>query len=276
MTEHHRARKRFGQHFLADDSILQQMTRLIAPDANQQVLEIGPGQGVLSQYIAPRVAKFDVVELDRDLIPGLQRLFSGQDHVTIHQADALKFSLRSLFDLGSPQRLGENTSARKIRVIGNLPYNISTPLLFHLFEEIELIEDMHFLLQKEVVDRICAKPNSSSYGRLSVMTQFYCHSSSLLQVPPQAFKPPPKVDSAVVRMIPHAQAPIAVNNVLAFSAFVAQAFSARRKTLRNVFKTSLSQADFESAQIDSQRRAETLSLAEFGRLYHCSEAANPG
>jgi len=266
MPEHHRARKRFGQHFLADPHILQQITQIIAPGAGQHVLEIGPGQGVLTLPLAAAVARLDAVELDRDLVPLLQQRCAGFAQVHIHQADALKFSPRSLIDAAA-------SNVRKLRVVGNLPYNISTPLLFHLFESIDIIEDMHFLLQKEVVDRICASPGGHNYGRLSVMTQYFCHSESMLAVPPLAFKPPPKVDSAVVRMIPHATAPVTVSDVAAFSGFVAQAFSARRKTLRNVLKAHLNPADFEQAQIDSQRRAETLTLEEFARLFQLSHSA---
>ena len=266
MPEFHQPRKRFGQHFLADPTILQQIVHIIAPGPGQHLLEIGPGQGVLTLRLAGAVAQLDAVELDRDLIAPLQRACAAFGNVRIHQADALKFSPRSLL-------ASADQPLRKLRVVGNLPYNISTPLLFHLFESIDIIEDMHFLLQKEVVDRICAAPGSGSYGRLSVMTQYYCHSSSMLVVPPQAFKPPPKVDSAVVRMIPHARPPVAVDDIAAFSAFVAQAFSARRKTLRNVLKAQLSREDFEQAQIDSQRRAETLSLQEFASLFQCHRGA---
>jgi len=264
MTEQHRARKRFGQHFLADSRVLSQIASIIAPAADQHLLEIGPGQGVLTQLLAGSVARLDAVELDRDLIPYLQRLASHYDNLHIHQADALQFSPRALL---ASDHSEASASARKIRVVGNLPYNISTPLLFHLFESIDIIEDMHFLLQKEVVDRICAAPATSSYGRLSVMTQYYCDSEALLEVPPHAFKPPPKVDSAVVRMVPHRQMPVAIDDIAAFSAFVAQAFSARRKTLRNVLKTQLTKEDFAEAQVDSQRRAETLSLEEFAALF---------
>jgi len=254
----HRARKRFGQHFLADVTILQHMVALIAPAAEQHLLEIGPGQGVLTKVLAPAVARLDAVELDRDLIPMLQRDCSAYAHVHIHQGDALNFS---------PRSLPLTSASGKLRIVGNLPYNISTPLLFHLFDFIDIIEDMHFLLQKEVVDRICAQPGSADYGRLSVMTQYYCRNMNLLAVPPQAFKPPPKVESAVLRMIPHATAPVMVGDVHGFSTFVAQAFSARRKTLRNVMRNALSDSDFVHADIDSQRRAETLSLSEFAALF---------
>lgn len=256
MAEAHRPRKRFGQHFLRDSRVLQQIAALINVKATDHVLEIGPGQGVLTDLLAPIAGRLDAVELDRDLIQHLTERYRDLPQVHIHQGDALVFPLRELAPAG-----------QKMRVLGNLPYNISTPLLFRLFDLLDVIQDMHFLLQKEVVDRLCAQPGSASYGRLSVMAQYYCQNVSLLEVPPQAFNPPPKVDSALVRLLPRPQAPVTVSDVAQFSAFVAQAFSARRKTLRNVLKAYLSAADFESVAVDPGRRAETLSLDEFAKLF---------
>jgi len=196
----HKARKRFGQNFLHDPQVIQRIVNSIRPRAGQTMVEIGPGEGALTRELLPILGQLDVVELDRDLIPLLQSACTQLGELRIHQADALKFDFCQL----SP-------GPAQLRVVGNLPYNISTPLLFHLLGMSHCIEDMHFMLQKEVVERITAGPGSGQYGRLSVMLQFHCESEMLFTVGPGAFRPAPKVDSAVVRLIPHRQPPVAVD-----------------------------------------------------------------
>lgn len=257
----HRAKKRFGQHFLADPMVVQNIVCAIHPRQNEHMVEIGPGLGVLTEALLPLVGILEAVELDRDLAPKLKTRFLPLGNFILHAGDALKFDFSAL-----------RRGSEKLRVVGNLPYNISTPLLFHLFAQIESIKDMHFMLQKEVVDRLCATPNQSAYGRLSVMAQYFCQCESLLYVPPTAFSPPPKVDSAVLRLTPHEQRPCLIGNgtpesIEEFSRFVALAFSQRRKTLRNTLKSVLNAEEFESCGIDPGRRAETLSLQEFACLY---------
>ena len=252
----HRTKKRFGQHFLADPMIVQSIVYAIHPQRDDRIVEIGPGMGVLTEALLPLSGTLDAIELDRDLAPKLNTHYLPLGNFTLHANDALKFDFAALCKGGE-----------KLRVVGNLPYNISTPLLFHLFDQIESIKDMHFMLQKEVVDRLCASPNQSDYGRLSVMAQYYCQCENLLAVPPSAFSPPPKVDSAVIRLTPHAKRPVTLDNVEDFSRFVALAFSQRRKTLRNTLKSLLDSNDFESCGVDQARRAETLNLQEFACLY---------
>lgn len=218
------------------------------------MVEIGPGEGVLTRELLPRLGNLDVVELDRDLIPRLQSMCAGLGELHIHQADALKFDFCSL----SP-------GPHQLRVVGNLPYNISTPLLFHLLDNNQCIGDMHFMLQKEVVERITAQPGNGHYGRLSVMLQYYCATELLFTVGPGAFRPAPRVDSAVIRLTPHASPPVDVDPAQ-LGQLVRRAFSQRRKTLRNNLKGLLDTAMIESAGIDPGLRPERLSLVEFARL----------
>ena len=257
----HRPRKRFGQHFLCDEHYIERLVDSIAPKAGQRLVEIGPGQGALTRPLLARVDQLDVVELDRDLIPGLRALAhscgSGTHTLTIHEADALKFDFCPLVE-GMPKP--------KLRVVGNLPYNISTPLLFHLTRQLACIEDMHFMLQKEVVERITAPAGGGSYGRLTVMLSYYCQSEYLFTVPPGAFQPPPRVDSAIVRLIPHASPPADVGDTQVFAELVNQAFSQRRKTLRNSLKNLLDASAIESAGVDPTLRPECLSLSQFAAL----------
>jgi 16S rRNA (adenine1518-N6/adenine1519-N6)-dimethyltransferase len=250
----HRPRKRFGQNFLHDPAVIHRIVEAIQPATGQAMVEIGPGECALTRELLPRLGRLDVVELDRDLIPRLQSTCSGLGELRIHQTDALKFDFCSL----SP-------GPHQLRVVGNLPYNISTPLLFHLLDNNQCIRDMHFMLQKEVVERITAQPGNGHYGRLSVMLQYYCATEMLFTVGPGAFRPAPKVDSAVIRLTPHTSPPVDVDPAQ-LSQLVRRAFTQRRKTLRNNLKGLLDTAMIESAGIDPGLRPERLSLVEFARL----------
>ncbi len=250
----HIARKRFGQNFLQDHGIISHIIGSIEAQPNEHWVEIGPGQGALTEPLLKLGVKLDVVELDRDLVALLKHKFQHQDHLQIHSADALRFDFSAL------------ATGEKLRVIGNLPYNISSPLLFHLMQFTHLIKDMHFMLQKEMVDRMADLPDGADYGRLSVMLQYHCRIESLFNVPPQAFRPVPRVDSAVVRLIPHNPLPYVANDYLFFAELVKQAFSQRRKTLRNCLKQICLPEYFVAAGIDPQWRAEVLSVADFVRL----------
>jgi 16S rRNA (adenine1518-N6/adenine1519-N6)-dimethyltransferase len=251
----HTPRKRFGQNFLHDHNIIYNIIASIQAKPDQHWIEIGPGQGALTQPLLDQGVNLDVVELDRDLVALLKHKFKQYPKLEIHSADALRFDFSSLAGEGE-----------KLRVIGNLPYNISTPLMFHLLDNAYCIEDMHFMLQKEVVDRICAVPGSKKYGRLSVMMQYYCLPELLFDVPPESFDPVPQVMSAIVRLVPHKQPPVVVNDLAKLNRVVTQAFSQRRKTLRNSLKKLIEEADIEALGIDPAMRAENISLAEFASL----------
>ena len=215
----HRARKRFGQHFLVDPGVISAITDAIAAKAGDRIIEIGPGQGALTGRLARSGCEFHAIELDRDLAARLRSEFAQADNVTIHEADALAFDFASLGD--------------ELRVVGNLPYNISTPLLFHLLQYRERLVDMHFMLQKEVVDRMAAEPGSKAYGRLTIMLGVHFDVEALFDVGREAFDPPPDVLSSVVRLLPLPAGTYEVNDELRFAELVAQAFSQRRKTIRN-------------------------------------------
>ncbi|MGR0278001.1 16S rRNA (adenine(1518)-N(6)/adenine(1519)-N(6))-dimethyltransferase RsmA [Marinomonas dokdonensis] len=248
----HKARKRFGQNFLHDHGIIRRIVACIGPKKGQRIVEIGPGKGALTEGIISVTERMDVVELDRDLIPILKvNLFRYPD-LTVHEADAMKFDFASLA-----------TDDQAIRVVGNLPYNISTPLIFHLLSQAEVIEDMHFMLQKEVVDRLAARPGDSLYGRLSVMAQYYCSVESLFIVGPESFDPAPKVDSAIVRMTPHRTMPYQVADIKKLEDMVRIGFHQRRKTLRNNYKGVLDNDDFENLNIDPSLRPERLDVEDF-------------
>lgn len=245
----HQARKRFGQNFLNDQSVITDIVRVINPQPSDALVEIGPGLGALTQPLLTEINQLTAIELDRDLIERLQNL-ADADRLTLLNADALQFDFSSL------------ASEHKLRIVGNLPYNISSPLLFHLLHQLDSIQDMHFMLQKEVIDRIVAEPSTRTYGRLSVMFQHYCDAEPLLEVPPDAFSPPPKVQSAVVRLTPLSVA----SPDVAFKTLervVQMAFATRRKTLRNNFKQHLPAEAMESIDIDWTARPETLSVKEF-------------
>lgn len=248
-------KKRFGQHFLHDSNIIQKIIHVLAPQAEDHVVEIGPGLGALTKPLLQKLNSLHVIELDRDLIPRLEKDCALSGHLHIHQHDALRFDFSQLAKSDKP-----------LRVVGNLPYNISTPLLFHLLTYADLISDMCFMLQKEVVDRITAQPNTHSYGRLSVMLQMYCETTALFDVPPSCFTPPPKVVSAVVYLKPLIQARYDIGTAAVLADLVKHAFSQRRKTLRNTLKPLIAASGFEACDIDPTHRAETLSIEQFARL----------
>jgi 16S rRNA (adenine1518-N6/adenine1519-N6)-dimethyltransferase len=241
-------RKRFGQHFLTDRHYLARIVEAIAPRPDDAMLEIGPGTGILTAELARVVERLHVVEIDRDLAADLRRRFPPE-RVVVHEGDALALDLAAL---PSP-----------LRVVGNLPYNVSTPLLFHVAASAPRVHDCVFMLQKEVVDRMVAAPGTADYGRLSVMLQYRFTMAMALRVPPGAFTPPPKVDSAVVRMRPLGDERPRARDEPRFEAIVASAFSQRRKTLRNATRERVPEAAFARAGIDPSRRGETLSVAEF-------------
>lgn len=251
----HQARKRFGQNFLQDTAIIEQIIGSIQAQPGQHWVEIGPGRGALTGPLLASGVKLDIVELDRDLVTLLNDRFQNNDQVRIHSADALKFDFRKLVDNGE-----------KLHMIGNLPYNISTPLMFYLLESALYIEDMFFMLQKEVVDRICAEPGSKKYGRLSVMMQYYCETEHLFDVPPESFSPKPKVMSAIFKLKPYPQPPIPVDNISDLNTLVTQAFSQRRKTIRNSLSKLLPESEIVELGIDPSLRAEALSLEDFIQL----------
>lgn len=256
----HTARKRFGQNFLHDMNVIADIVSAINPQKGQFLLEIGPGLGALTEPVGELVDQLTVVELDRDLAERLRHHPFLHQKLTVIEQDALRFDFRSYFN---GLNLAEGQGAR---VFGNLPYNISTPLMFHLFKFHDLITDMHFMLQKEVVKRLCAGPNSKAYGRLTIMAQYYCQVMPVLEVPPSAFKPAPKVDSAVVRLIPHKVLPYPVKDLYWLNQVTTRAFNQRRKTLRNALSALFSAEQLESLEIDLNARAENLSIADYARL----------
>jgi 16S rRNA (adenine1518-N6/adenine1519-N6)-dimethyltransferase len=248
-------RKRFGQHFLRDPQIIQRLVMAIAPHREQHLVEIGPGKGALTIPLLQQGCQLDVIELDRDLVRQLEPLVSSSSQLRIYQADALKFDFKQLV-----------THGQLLRIVGNLPYNISTPLLFHLLNYANDIQDMTFMLQKEVVDRMVAVPATAEYGRLSVMLQYHCQMERLFEVGPGAFYPPPKVESSVVQLKPYLTPPVQVANQQHFAQIVARAFSQRRKMLRNTLKGLLEVETIVAAGIDPRARAETLTLGDFAKL----------
>ncbi len=261
----HYPRKRFGQNFLHDERILHAIVSAVSPKSSDHLVEIGPGQGALTELLLPECGRLDVVELDRDLVTLLHKKFATEAKIVIHSGDALNFDFASL-GKGEP-----------LRIIGNLPYNISTPLLFHLFAQGSCIRDMHFMLQKEVVDRLCAQPGSKDYGRLGVMASYYCAMEPLMEVPPESFYPQPKVISSVVRLIPHEHKPVDIPAGI-LQRIVSTAFSQRRKTLRNALGNLFSESEIRKLGIDPGKRPESLGLKEFallGKLLLESEPIKP-
>ncbi len=253
----HRARKRFGQNFLIDQGVINGIVRSIRPREGDNLVEIGPGQGAITALLLDACPNLQVVELDRDLIPVLLAQFAKYRNFKIHQADALQFDFAQLA-----------TPERPLRIVGNLPYNISTPLIFRLLGYHGLIKDMHFMLQKEVVQRMAATPGDKNYGRLGLMTQYYCRVENLFEVGPECFRPIPKVDSAVVRLTPYAELPLVATDVTMLETLVKTAFQQRRKTLRNALKQLLAAYDMDNLDLglDLTRRPETLSLEEYVTL----------
>ncbi|MCH9637442.1 MAG: 16S rRNA (adenine(1518)-N(6)/adenine(1519)-N(6))-dimethyltransferase RsmA [Gammaproteobacteria bacterium] len=249
------ARKRFGQHFLHESFIIDKIVQAISPKKNDHMIEIGPGLGALTERLLPHLKNLAVIELDRDLIPLLEEKCAVLGKLTVYQGDVLKIDFHTL------------SKTKQIwRLVGNLPYNISTPLLFHCLEQANIIQDMHFMLQKEVVDRISAHPGQTSYGRLSVMIQYYCQVEKLFNVKPGAFQPPPKVDSAVIRLIPYKVLPHKANAPLLFAEIVKNAFNHRRKMLRNNLAHWLKEQEFSQLKINSTWRPEQLTISDYVKL----------
>jgi len=257
----HTARKRFGQNFLHDSQIIEGIVSAIYPQQGQCLVEIGPGLGALTEPVAEHVERLTVLELDRDLAERLRHHPFLHQKLNVIETDAMQFDFEAFF---AQEKLAEKN--QKLRVFGNLPYNISTPLMFHLFKFHHLIQDMHFMLQKEVVKRLCAAPNSKAYGRLTIMAQYFCQVMPVLEVPPTAFKPAPKVDSAVVRLVPHTTLPHPVKDLYWLNRVTTQAFNQRRKTLRNALSTLFSPENLTALGIDLNVRAENLSIADYARL----------
>lgn len=254
MSINHQARKRFGQNFLVDQQIIGQIVSAINPQIDDNLIEIGPGMAAITEHLVKLCPGMSVLELDRDLVGFLGERFIDHPAFTIHSGDALKTDFTQFHD------------GRELRLVGNLPYNISTPLLFHLLNVRHLIKDMHFMLQREVVDRIGAAPGTKAYGRLSVMIQYHCRVSPLIPVPPGSFRPAPKVQSAVVRLKPHKTMPWVCDNEALLSKVVSQCFQQRRKTLRNCLRPLTDNLESAAEIIDLSRRAEQLSVAEFVKL----------
>lgn len=255
IPDRHPPRKRFGQHFLHDPHVIDRILAVIRPRPGERWVEIGPGLGALTRPLLQAAGELDVVELDRDLLEPLQARCAGLGTLRIYQADALQFDFAQLRNEGP-----------RLRVAGNLPYNISTPLLFHLLAQSEQIHDLHFMLQREVVERMAAGPGEDAYGRLSVMLQYRCRVESLFTVGPGAFQPPPKVWSAVVRLVPRETSAVAVQDEQQFAEVVRRAFAQRRKTLRNSLRGLLDTSQIEAAGVDPIARPETLDLAAFAAL----------
>ncbi len=247
---HHVPRKRFGQHFLSDQAIIQRIIAALNPKPDQHLVEIGPGQGALTVPLLKHIKQLEVVELDRDLIPELERRTHGA--LTIYSADALTF------DFGSIKK-----DERQLRIVGNLPYNISTPLIFHLLTFASIVSDMLFMLQKEVAERLAAAPDTDDYGRLSVMVQYHCEVEVLFDVPPEAFYPPPQVQSSIIHLVPFKTLPCPAKDYLLFESIVKNAFGQRRKTLRNSLRHLVSDDIWQQINISSNLRAENLSVQDF-------------
>ena len=248
----HHPRKRFGQNFLRDESVIDAIGRAISPTESDHLVEIGPGEGALTQSLIGSGCRLDAIELDRDLTASLLAAFSVHPEFKLHTADALAFDFSSLVAANDP-----------LRIVGNLPYNISTPLIIRLLDQLQLVKDMHFMLQLEVVERLAAAPGSKLWGRLGVMAQFHCEVELLFEVPPSAFYPPPKVQSAVVRLTPRCAPEWPAVDVAALKRCVATCFATRRKTLRNNLKGVIDANRLEDLGIDPGARAETLTISDF-------------
>jgi 16S rRNA (adenine1518-N6/adenine1519-N6)-dimethyltransferase len=247
----HIAKKKFGQNFLKDAAIIHSIIQSINPLPNDLLIEIGPGLGALTKPLLEKTNRLLAIELDRDIVSWMENEYSKKN-ITIFNEDVLNFNFNQ-FD-------------QKIRIVGNLPYNISTPILFNCIDNILNIKDLHFMLQKEVVDRMVAIPSSPEYGRLSVMLQYYFAMEHLVNVPKESFEPEPKVESSFVRLIPYEQYPFIANNIEQFARIVKEAFSQRRKTIRNTLKSFISENDFEKIGINPQLRAENLSVSDFVKI----------
>jgi 16S rRNA (adenine1518-N6/adenine1519-N6)-dimethyltransferase len=254
----HAPRKRFGQHFLHDPAIINRIVASINPQPSDTLVEIGPGRGAITLPLLRAAGHLQVIELDRDLIGPLEAQCRDAGELTLHNADALRVDFCTL------------ATTTPLRVVGNLPYNISTPLLFHLLAQSRCIADMHFMLQKEVVDRLAAAPGSSQYGRLSVMVQYRCGVTPLFNIGAGAFRPPPRVESAFVRLVPFTKPPVEVHDEDLLAVVVQQAFAQRRKTLRNALKGLFEEQEIRGLGIDPSARAEVLGIREFAVLANCA------
>mgnify|MGYP001813862756 FL=1 len=266
----HRAKKRFGQNFLVDTNIIDHIIDSINPEAGELMIEIGPGLGAMTKPLLSHLDRLNVIELDRDIIPILTRNCTlanhdNKDKLIVNEADVLKFDFAAFH--AEQLKNHDYPADTRLRVVGNLPYNISTPVLFHLLKTRHLIKDMHFMLQKEVVDRIVSAPGNKHYGRLSVMLQAYCSAHFLFEVPPHAFQPAPKVNSAILRLVPGTPFESQIDVFSDFEKLVRQAFSQRRKTLKNTLKNICSADRIEQAGLKKSQRAEELSIADFVSLY---------
>ncbi len=250
----HVAKKQLGQHFLHDAGIIERIVRAVNPQPGEHLVEIGPGQGALTVPLLRRHHALTVIELDRDLLAHLRALGGNGNTLEVIHADVLKADFTALANGGM------------LRLVGNLPYNISTPILFHVLEHAAVVRDMHFMLQKEVVERMAATPGGKVYGRLSVTLQAWCEVVPLFEVPPAAFRPPPQVDSAVVRLLPRAAESIGIADRALFAQVVRDAFGQRRKTLRNALSVLCDDADFAATGISPKARAEELAVPQFVAL----------
>ena len=251
----HIPRKRFGQHFLHDPRIIGKIIAAIAPQPGDTLVEIGPGLGAITLPLLERAQRLTAIELDRDVIPHLESAAKGKGELRILQGDALETALAPLLP-----------AAGKLRLVGNLPYNVSTPLLFHFLDQADCVQDMHFMLQKEVVQRMAAKPGGKEYGRLTVMLASRCKVEPLFHIGPGAFRPPPKVDSSFVRLTPYGTPPFTIPDRKRYAQIVTQAFSHRRKTLKNALAGLVDEAVIIAAGIDPKARPETLSASDFAKL----------
>lgn len=258
----HRAKKKFGQHFLHDQNIIQRIINTINPQQDQTIVEIGPGLGALTFPLLKQVDSLHVLEVDRDLAQILNEKYQTEAKIVIHCLDALTYDF---------SRLGN----QHLRIVGNLPYNISTPLIFHLLENYHCIDNMVFMLQEEVVDRICALPGNKDFGRMSVMVQASCRAEKLFTVEPDAFSPPPKVMSAIIKLTPLNRLLNQILNYSCFAHVVRQAFSQRRKTLKNCLKGTLDEAGIINLGINPKVRSEILSIDSFIQLANAYYEKNP-
>lgn len=245
-------RKRFGQHFLRDDQVIDAIIRALSPQPDDHLVEIGPGHGALTLPILNLVSYLEIIELDRDLVRQWQDRQGQFPGLIIHQGDALEFDFALL-----------KQDKRQLRIFGNLPYNISTPLIFHLLKSVSVISDMLFMVQKEVAERLVSPPRNKTYGRLSVMVQYYCEMHRLLEVPPNAFFPPPKVESSIIRLVPFKTQSYTANDLSLFTEVVRLAFNQRRKTLRNSLKSLVPDALWDILPVSPQSRAETLNVKDY-------------
>ncbi len=252
----HTARKRFGQNFLCDDNVIGAIVSAINPTDDDLLIEIGPGLGALTEVVCEYTNHLNVVELDRDLAKRLRHHPFIHQKLNVIEADALSFNFNNFFE-------ENHKDNQKIKVFGNLPYNISTPLIFHLLTYHHKIDEMHFMLQKEVVKRLCASPHSKAYGRLTIMTQYFCEVLPVIEVPPSAFKPAPKVDSAVVRLVPYKELPHPCKSVKVLNQVVTIAFNQRRKTLKNSLSELLTEDEIVNLGLNITARAENLSLKDY-------------